>query len=128
MVKASASQLADLGFIFRSSHTKKLKNGIHSFLLGAQQNRNSVENKPASLLVVSLSKTLNEIRLSICGRQVVGPSSLPVVVAPVLLKTRKPSVSANAVYTFCCIMLTTNSSNHEEANFTCLHSSTQRKI
>ena len=28
-------------------------------LLGAQQNKNSVENKPASLLVVSLGKTLS---------------------------------------------------------------------
>ena len=30
-------------------------------LLGAQQNRDSVENNPASLLVVSLGKTLNGI-------------------------------------------------------------------
>ena len=28
-------------------------------LLGAKQNKDSVENKPASLLVVSLGKTLN---------------------------------------------------------------------
>ena len=28
-------------------------------LLGAQQHRDSVENKPASLLVMSLNKTLN---------------------------------------------------------------------
>ena len=28
-------------------------------LLGAQKNRDSVENKPASLLLVSLGKTLN---------------------------------------------------------------------
>ena len=54
-----------------------------AFLLGAQQNRGSVENKPTSLLVVSLRKTLNETPPSLCGRQMVGPSSLPVVVAPV---------------------------------------------
>ena len=30
-----------------------------AFLLGTQQNRNSVENKPASLFVVSVGKTLN---------------------------------------------------------------------
>ena len=36
-------------------------------LLGTEQNRDSVEDKPASLLVVSPS---------LCGRQVVGPSSL----------------------------------------------------
>ena len=54
-----------------------------AFLLGAQHNRGSVENKPASLLVVSLGKALNGMPLSLCGRQVVGPSSPPVVVAPV---------------------------------------------
>ena len=37
-------------------------------LLGTQQNRDSVENKPASLLVVSLGKTLNGMPLSLCGR------------------------------------------------------------
>ena len=33
-------------------------------LLGAQQNRDSVKNKPASLLVKSLNKTLNGMSLS----------------------------------------------------------------
>ena len=56
---------------------------LTAFLLGAQQNRDSVENKPATLLVVSLGNALNGIPLFLCGRQVVGPSSLPVVVAPV---------------------------------------------
>ena len=51
-------------------------------LLGAQQKRDSVD-KLASLLIVSLGKTLNEMPLSLCGGQVVGPSSLFVVVAPV---------------------------------------------
>ena len=50
-------------------------------LLGAQHKRDSVENKPASLLVVSLGKALNGMPPSLCGRQMVGPSSLPVVVA-----------------------------------------------
>ena len=49
-------------------------------LLGAQHNRDSVENKPASLLVVSLGKTLKGMPPFLCGRQVVGPSSLPIVV------------------------------------------------
>ena len=44
-------------------------------LLGAQQNRDSVENKAASLLVVSLGKTINGMPLSLCGRQVVGSCS-----------------------------------------------------
>ena len=50
-------------------------------LLGAQHIRDIVENKPASLLVVSLGKALNGMPQSLCGRQMVGPSSLPVVVA-----------------------------------------------
>ena len=50
-------------------------------LLGAQHNRDGVENKPASLLVVSLGKTLNGMASSLCGKQVVGPSSLLVVEA-----------------------------------------------
>ena len=50
-------------------------------LLGAQHIRDSVENKPASLLVVSLGKAFNGMTPSLCGRQMVGQSSLPVVVA-----------------------------------------------
>ena len=86
-------------------------------LLGAQQNRDSVENKPASLLVVSLGKTVNKTPPPLCGKQMAGPSGLPVVVAPVKLKTCKPSVSANAmwpIYTSSCIMLTINSSYDEK--------------
>ena len=54
-----------------------------AFLLDAQQNRDIVENKPASLLAVSLDKTLNGTPPSLCGRQVVRPISLPVMVSPV---------------------------------------------
>ena len=39
-----------------------------------------MENKPASLLVVFLGKALNGMPPSLCSRQMVGPSSLPVVV------------------------------------------------
>ena len=49
-------------------------------LLGAQHIRDSVENKPASSLVEALGKALNGMPPSLCGRQMVGPSSLPVVV------------------------------------------------
>ena len=52
-----------------------------SFLLGARHKRGSVGNKPASLLVVSLGKTLNGTPPSLCDRQVARPSSLPVVMA-----------------------------------------------
>ena len=40
-----------------------------------------MKNKPASLLVVSLRKTVNGMPSSSQGRQVAGPSSLTVVVA-----------------------------------------------
>ena len=51
-------------------------------LLGAQKQRDSVENKPASLLVVPFGKAFNGKPTSLCGRQVAGPSSLPIAVAP----------------------------------------------
>ena len=78
----SASQSADLGFVPQvESYQKTLKKVFTASLLSAQQNRDIVKNKPASLLVVSLGKTFNGMPRSLCGRQVVGPSSLPVVVA-----------------------------------------------
>ena len=63
------------------SYQNTLKMAFTALLLGAHYNRISVENKPASLLAVSLGKALNEMPPSLCGRQVVGPSSLPVGVA-----------------------------------------------
>ena len=42
------------------------KVGLVASLLGAQQNRDSVENKPNSLLVVSFGKTLNRMPPSLC--------------------------------------------------------------
>ena len=82
VVTAYASQLVDLGFIFLvESYQKTLKNGIHSFPAWRSAHRDSVENKPASSLVVSLGKALNGMPPSLCGRQMVWPSSLPVVVA-----------------------------------------------
>ena len=50
-------------------------------LLGIQHKRDSVENKPASLLVVSLGKALSGTPPSLCGRQMVGPRSILIVVA-----------------------------------------------
>ena len=41
-----------------------------AFLHGAQQKTDSVENKPANLLVVSFGKTLKGMPASLCGRQV----------------------------------------------------------
>ena len=84
VVKASALQSVDLRLISQvESYQKTFKNHIYSFPAWRSTNRDSVENKPASLLVVSFGKTLNGITPSLCGTQMVGPSSLPVVVAPV---------------------------------------------
>ena len=55
-----------------------------AYLLGAQHIMDSVENKPASFLVVSLGKTPNGMLPSLCGRQMVGPSSLPVMMASLI--------------------------------------------
>ena len=69
VVRASALQSVDLKFTSQvESYQKFLKNGIHSFPAWRSANRDSVENKPASLLVVSLGKTLNEVHLSLRGR------------------------------------------------------------
>ena len=54
MVPASASQSVDLEFIpLVESYQKTLKNGLHSFPTWRSAHRDSVENKPTSLLVVS---------------------------------------------------------------------------
>jgi len=45
-----------------------------AFLLGAQHERNSVKNKPASSLIVSLDKVLNRTLPPVSGRQAVGPA------------------------------------------------------
>ena len=72
-------------------------------LLGAQHIRGSVENKPASLLVVSVGKPLNGMPPSLCGRQMVGPSSLPVVVAQSdeNLQTEHELIRVNKITTDC---------------------------
>ena len=82
VVRASASQSVDQEFISQiESYQKTLKMVLTASLLGAQRNRDCVENKPASLLVMFLGKALNGMPPSSCGRPMVGPSSLPIVVA-----------------------------------------------
>ena len=77
-VTASASQSVGLGFISQvQSYQKTLKKGIYSFPAWRSAKRNSVENKPASLLVVSMSKTLNGMPPSLCGRQMMGQAVYP---------------------------------------------------
>ena len=74
VVRASASQSVDLGFIPKSSHTKRLQKMVFTAsLLGAQHKKGGVENKPASLLVVFLGKALNGTPPPLCGRQVAHP-------------------------------------------------------
>ena len=64
MIRASASQSVDLGFIpLVESYQKTFKKMVFiAFLLGARHLWEVVENKPASLLVVSLGKALNGTR------------------------------------------------------------------
>ena len=74
MVKASASYSVDLGFILLvKSYLKTSKNGTHCFSAGARHLGEVVENKPASSLVVSLSKVFNGTPPPLCGRQVARP-------------------------------------------------------
>ena len=59
---ASASGSVDLGFDSESGQTNDFKIGLDtSSLLDAQHLRDSVEIKPASLVVVPLGKALNGI-------------------------------------------------------------------
>ena len=81
---ASAFQSVDLEVHFPNRVISKKdlkKKGIHSFPARRSAYRGSVENKPASSLVVSVAKALSGMPPSSCGKQVAGPSSLPVVVA-----------------------------------------------
>ena len=86
MVSAFASQSLYLGLI---SQVKSYQETIPTyqmvftaFVLVVQHKWDSVENKPARLLlVVALSKTLNGMPLSLFGRRMAEPSSLPVAVA-----------------------------------------------
>ena len=75
VVRASASQSVDLGSFPKSSHTKRLQKMIFTAsLLGAEHKKsNSVQKKPASLLVVSLGKALNGTPPPFCGRQMALP-------------------------------------------------------
>ena len=108
-------QLVDLGFISQVElHQKSFKKGIHSFPAWCSACRDSAENKPASLLVVSLVKTLNEVPSSSCRRKIVGPSSLPVVGPTVTEDLQIDHKRSRSICTSSCIMLRTNSSNDDD--------------
>ena len=74
MVRASVSGAVDSGLIPNRVKPMTLKSIFTASLLDAQLQRDSVENKPASLLVVPLGKALDEIPPSWCGRQMAGNS------------------------------------------------------
>ena len=51
-----------------------------AFLLSAHRDKDKSANKWTSLHVVFLGKTLNWIPPSLCGRQIIGPSILSILV------------------------------------------------
>ena len=57
-------------------------------------------SKPASLLVVSLGKTLNGMPPSFCGREVAEPGSLPVVVACLIVDKQNGLMKAHNLKSF----------------------------
>ena len=74
VVRVSATRAVDSGLIPSRVKSMTLKLLFTASLLNAQHERDSVENKPASLLVVPLGKALNGIPPSWCGRQMAGNS------------------------------------------------------
>ena len=74
VVRASASRAVDLGLIPSRVKLMTLKLVFTASLLNAQNESDSVKNKPASLLVVSLGRALSGIPPSWCGRQMAGNS------------------------------------------------------
>ena len=74
MVRAFASGAVDLGSIPSRVKPMILKVVFTASLLDAQHQRDSVENKLASLLVLPLGKALSRIPPFGCGRQMAGKS------------------------------------------------------
>ena len=72
MIRASASGAVDLGLIPIRVKPITLNWIFTASLLDAQHLRDSVENKPASLLVVALGTALAGIPPYWCGRQMAG--------------------------------------------------------
>ena len=72
MVRASLPGAVDLGSIPNRVKPMTLKSAFTASLLDAQHLKDSVENKPASLLVVPFGKTLSEIPSPWCCRQMAG--------------------------------------------------------
>ena len=74
--------MLDQGFFSQiGSYQKTLEKGINNFLAWRIEQKGQLREQAASLLVVSFGKALNGMHPSLCGKQMMGPSSLPVVVA-----------------------------------------------
>ena len=76
----SASQPAAYGSVSLSSNIKDLKTIFTVSLLDAQHLRGSLEKSRQGLLAMFLSKA-DKTASTLCGRQMMEPSSLPVAVA-----------------------------------------------
>ena len=74
MLRASASAVVHLGLIASQVKLVTFKLLFTASLLDAQHQRDSVKNKSACLLVVSLGKALNGITPFWCGRQILNNS------------------------------------------------------
>ena len=73
-VRTSASEFVDLGLFPSRVKPMTLKLVFTASLLDAQHKRDSVKNKPASLLVVSVGQALSGITPCWCGKQMAGNS------------------------------------------------------
>ena len=74
MVRSSALGAVDSGLIRSRVKPMTLKFVFTAFLLDAQHERDSMENKPVSLLVVPLEKALSGVSPCWCDRQMAGNS------------------------------------------------------
>ena len=74
VLRTSVSGAVDLGLIPSRVKPMTVKLLFTASLLVAQHQWDSLENKPASLLVVPLGKALSRIPLSWCGKQMAGNS------------------------------------------------------
>ena len=94
MVRAFASQSIDLGFNFLvESYQKTLKNAIHTFSVWRSAQKGIVgRTSQQARLMCPWARHLNGMLPSIYDKQVVGPSSLLVMVGR---SNRKPAKRAN---------------------------------
>ena len=74
VIRASASEAVDFGLIPSRVKPMTFTLVFTASLLDVQHQRDSVEKKPASLLVVPLGKALSGIPSFWCGRQMTGNS------------------------------------------------------